>query len=148
MITGVNNSANNGISNSRQIKGLNGMKAEDFLSIMVKELQQQDPFEPTSSKDLINQIGQVSNIQSSMELIQTLKELSLNQKLSAASTLLGKMILGRSEDGDEVNGLVTAVKREGDNIYIELDSGQRLSIDNVLQVFSKDESESQMSSDS
>ncbi len=148
MITGVNNSTTGGTNGSHQIKGLNGMKAEDFLSIMVKELQQQDPFAPTSSKDLINQIGQVSNIQSSMELIHTLKDLSLNQKLSAASTLLGKMILGRSEDGDEVSGLVTAVKREGNNIYIELDSGQRLSIDNVLQVFNKNESEPQTNSNS
>ncbi len=139
MITGVNGTTEIGNSKSGQIKGLNGMKAEDFLSIMVKELQQQDPFEPTSSKDLINQIGQVSSIQSNMELIQTLKDLSLNQKLSAASSLLGKLILGRSEDGDEVNGVVTAVKREGDKIYIELDSGQRLSIDDVLQVFDKSE---------
>ncbi len=139
MITGVNNVSSGQASNSGQIKGLNGMKAEDFLSIMVKELQQQDPFEPTSSKDLINQIGQVSSIQSNMELIQTLKELSLNQKLSAASTLLGKLILGRSEDGDEISGIATAVKREGDKIYVELDSGQRLAVDDVLQVFDKSE---------
>ena len=137
MITGINSASNNKNMNSGQIKGLGGMKAEDFLSIMVKELQQQDPFEPTSSKDLINQVGQVSSIQSNMELIQTLKELSLNQQLSAASSLLGKLVLGRNEDGDEVNGIVTGVKREGDKIYIELDSGQQLSIDNVLQVFDK-----------
>ncbi len=137
MITGINSASNNKNMNSGQTKGLGGMKAEDFLSIMVKELQQQDPFEPTSSKDLINQVGQVSSIQSNMELIQTLKELSLNQQLSAASSLLGKLVLGRNEDGDEVNGIVTGVKREGDKIYIELDSGQQLSIDNVLQVFDK-----------
>lgn len=113
------------------------MKPEDFLSIMIKELQQQDPFNPTSSKDLIDQVGQVSNIQSSMELTKTLRELSMSQKLTSASSLLGKVILGRSTDGDEVSGLVTAIKKEGDGVYLELDSGERLPISNVTNVYNQ-----------
>ncbi len=112
------------------------MKPEDFLSIMIKELQQQDPFNPTSSKDLIDQVGQVSNIQSSMELTKTLRDLSTSQKLTSASNMLGKVVLGKTKDGDNVSGLVTAVSKEGDDVYLELDSGEKLPINNVTDVYS------------
>ncbi len=110
-----------------------GLKTEDFLKIMIEELQHQDPFEPMSSKDLVVQIGQIQGIQSSMELTATLKDLSLNQKLAAAGSILGKLVSG-NEGQIEVSGLVTAVKVEGDKVFLELDSGERLSIDNVLQI--------------
>jgi len=117
-------------------KKLNEIQVDDFMKIMVKELQQQDPFEPMSSSDLLNQIGQIRDIQSALELQTTLKELAANQKLAAATTMLGKLILGINADGDQLSGLVTAVKLEGDTVFLELDSGARINLDNVIEVYS------------
>jgi flagellar basal-body rod modification protein FlgD len=135
MITSVSN-ATNGNTSTVPSK-FNDLKAEDFMNIMLKELQQQDPFEPVSSKDLVSQMGQISSIQSNMQLSSTLKDLAINQKLSVAGTLLGKEVTGLNGNGDKVNGIVTAVKREGDKVFLELDSGERMSVDNVTAMVDK-----------
>ena len=119
-------------------KKTKGINAEDFMKIMIKELQQQDPFEPVSSKDLLTQVGQISDLQSATELSKTLKELATNQKLGSASSLLGKVVRGVTPNGDELSGMVTAVKLEDDSIYLELDSGERLDLNYVFEVYGKD----------
>lgn len=134
-IASVSGSSGTAVGGARQ---LNEMKVEDFMKIMIKELRQQDPFEPVSSKDLLQQIGQLRDMQSAMELHDTLEALSGNQKLGAASSMLGKLVVGHSEDGEIVEGMVTSIKREGDKIFLELDSGQRLDLDDVIEVYGKD----------
>ncbi len=121
-------------SSQQTTSKMSSIRPEEFLQIMVKELQQQDPFEPVSSKDMVTQMAQVRDIQSSMDLSTVLKDLSLSQKLSSASVLLGKTITGKNTDGKDAAGVVTSVKREGDKVYLELDSGERVSVDDVMTV--------------
>ena len=132
MVASISNASNN--TSPLTKSKVSEIKPEDFLKIMLAELQQQDPFEPVTSKDLIAQVGQVKDIQSSMDLSTTLKDLAVSQKLSAAGTLLGKEITGLNSDGDKISGLVSSITREGNTIYLELDSGQRLEVGNVLTV--------------
>jgi flagellar basal-body rod modification protein FlgD len=113
---------------------MNTIKPEEFLKIMIQEMQQQDPFEPVSSKDLVNQVAQVRDIQSSMDLQATLKDLAISQKLAGAGTMIGKNVTGKTDQGEEVTGVVASVVREGDNVFLELSGGQRLAIGNVLKV--------------
>lgn len=120
--------------------GLNQIQSEDFLKIMIKELQQQDPFEPVSSKDLLSQVGQIRDIQSALELSETLKELAVSQKLAAGGALLGKLVLGLNSDGDEVSGVAVSIKMEAGQVILELDSGQQLPLDNVIRVTNDTES--------
>ena len=131
MVTQVTNTNSGTSVGSSKMTSIN---PQEFLKIMIKEMQQQDPMEPVSSKDLVNQLAQIRDIQSSMELSQTLKDLAISQKLSSAGILLGKEIFGKNSSGDDVTGIVTSVRREGDKVYLELDTGERLSIDDVLAV--------------
>jgi len=132
MVSAVQNSSNSSATNSATSN--NQIDPQQFLKIMIKELQQQDPSQPMSSKDLVSQMAQIRDIQSSMDLSSTLKDLALGQRLSSAGTLLGKEVTGKNSKGDDVSGIVTSVKREGDKVYLELDSGNQLSVDNVLTV--------------
>jgi len=118
------------------VKGTKGMKPEDFLKIMIKELQQQDPFEPISSKDLLDQVGQIREIQGSMDLTAALKDLTVYQKLAAGGSMLGKLVEGIDSTGENVEGLVLSVRIEDEKVYLELDSGRRLLLDNVVKVHS------------
>jgi flagellar basal-body rod modification protein FlgD len=121
-------------ASSRVKSKMSDLNSEDFLKIMLQELQQQDPFEPVSSKDLISQVGQIRDIQSSVDLSTTLKDLAVSQKLSAAGTFIGKEVTGLNSDGDKISGLVSSIAREDDNIYLELDTGEKLDVGNVLTV--------------
>jgi len=132
MVTGVENTASSG--SSRTTSKVSSISSEDFLEIMIKEMQQQDPFQPMSSQDLVNQVSQIRNMQSSMDLSAVLKDLALSQKLSSAGSMIGKMVVGKNSSNENISGLVTSVKREGDKVYLELDNGQRMSVDDVISV--------------
>jgi flagellar basal-body rod modification protein FlgD len=135
-------SSTSGSSGSSTSSKISQIKPEDFLKIMVKEMQQQDPFEPLSSKDLMAQVGQIRDIQSSMDLTETLKELATSQKLTSAGGLIGKTVSGLSSSGDKISGVVVSARKEGDTINLELDTGELISLDNITEVVNKTETKS------
>jgi flagellar basal-body rod modification protein FlgD len=127
-------SSSSSTSSSSGASSASTMNMDDFVKIMVTELQQQDPFEPMDSKDLVAQIGQINSIQTNAQLNETLKKLANNQSLASASAMIGKEITGLTTSGRSVNGIVTSVKVAGDSINLELDTGDTLPIDNVTEV--------------
>jgi flagellar basal-body rod modification protein FlgD len=133
MVTGVTGSSGTG-SNSSNSSTSKAMNSSDFVNIMIKELQQQDPFDPVSSKDLVSQMGQIQSIQSNLTLTQTLSDLAISQKLSAAGNLIGKKITGLNTDLKNTTGTVTSVSREGNNVYLKLDTGESVSISSVTGI--------------
>jgi flagellar basal-body rod modification protein FlgD len=134
MSTVSSTSSTSNTSSSTSGSSFSDLTSNDFLEIMLEELQQQDPFDPVSSSDMINQMSQIRSIQSSTDLSSTLSEVSLSQKLSSAGNFIGKTVTGVNDDGDSVNGVVTSVTREDDDFYLELDSGDRVEVGNVLTV--------------
>ena len=81
----------------------------DFLTLMITELQNQDPTSPEDSSEIMQEIGQMQSIQSTTELNTTLNGLSLGQGFSAASSMINQNIVGLDSNGDSVNGTVSSV---------------------------------------
>jgi flagellar basal-body rod modification protein FlgD len=81
---------------------LSSMSATDFLKIMTKQLANQDPQNPTSSTDLMQQLSTVYNLQANQEMMQ-------NQGLTSAVLLIGSTVSGTDVSGNSVNGQVSGV---------------------------------------
>ena len=56
----------------------------DFLNMMVTQLQNQDPLNPTTSSDLLAQMSQIGQLQSSTTLQSTLQNFGLQTSISSA----------------------------------------------------------------
>jgi flagellar basal-body rod modification protein FlgD len=80
-----------------------------FLNLMITELQNQDPLNPTDNAALLEQIGQLRSIGANDQLVSTLSSFSNTQELTTASSLIGKKVSGLDVKGDEVNGEVSSV---------------------------------------
>lgn len=102
---GVGTSSTNSISGG----GLNDIDMSTFLNLMIAELQNQDPLNPTDNAALIEQIGQIRSISSNDKLISTLGSFSNTQELTTASSLIGKKIAALDSTGEEVEGEVSSV---------------------------------------
>ena len=111
--------------------GFSGMSSEDFMRIMFTQLANQDPFAPSDSSALLEQMNSIRSIEANIDLMERLDTLVFENKLSSASNLIGKEVEGLSIEGDRVSGTVESVLRQGENVVLELDSGWRLSIDNI-----------------
>lgn len=120
-------------------RGLSGMKSEDFFRILVSELQQQDPFKPAETADMINEVSQIRGIELSSQLNSTLDKFAQSQRASGAGDLIGKYVyaVSAAEGGESLNheGVVTGVRFGSDGAAaLELDSGLSVPIDDVVRV--------------
>ena len=100
---------NSSNANSANGNGLNDVDTSQFLNLMITELQNQDPLNPTDNAALLEQIGQLRSISSNDRLVSTLTSFSNTQELTTASSLIGKKVTGLDVKGDEVKGEVSSV---------------------------------------
>ena len=96
-------------ANSLKGGGLNDIDLNEFLKLMLTELQNQDPLNPTDNAALLQQVGELRGISSNDQLVSTLKGFSNTQELTTASSLIGKTVKGLDVAAKEVSGEVTSV---------------------------------------
>lgn len=94
--------------------GFAGLTPETFLKLLIAELQNQDPTEPMSNEQILGQISMMRELQSSIELSDSLKSLTGSQQLTTAAGLIGKTVTGVNADQKEITGVATrAFVRDG-----------------------------------
>ena len=88
---------------------INELDLDDFLKLMITELQNQDPLNPLENDQLISQIGEIRSVGATDKLTQTLDAVLLGQNLTSATNLIGTHVTGLSDDNQQVNGLVDRI---------------------------------------
>src|SRR5262245_40861864 len=73
------------------------LKTEDFIKMMITQLQMQDPLEPAKNQELLAQMSQIGQLQSQTQLTTSLQSMVLQNNLGAAGNLIGKMVQGSNE---------------------------------------------------
>ena len=96
-------------ANSLNDIDLNDIDLNDFLKLILTELQNQDPLNPTDNAALLQQVAELRGISSNDQLVSNLKGFSNTQELSTASSLIGETIKGLDVGAKEVIGEVTSV---------------------------------------
>jgi flagellar basal-body rod modification protein FlgD len=110
--------------------GLNGLTSQTFLKLLITQLQNQDPTNPTDSNELLQQVSSMQSLQANIELQSTLKTVSLNQQLSSAASFLGKTVAA-TQDEDFVSGVVDSVRVADGKALLTVD-GKEVDLTNVL----------------
>jgi len=100
------------ISGSGTNEGYNSLGTDDFLKLLVQELQNQDPLNPMDNSEMVQQIGQIREIGATDELSNALTSLSNNQQLVTASGLIGRKVQGLANDQSNIDGVVERVSVE------------------------------------
>lgn len=107
--------------------GLSGTLAQNtkltqtqFFKVLVAQLTQQDPMNPTDSKDFLGQLVQLQNLQVTSDLSNNFGGMLSQNAFSSASLLLGRVIQGSATDGTPVNGQVSRVSIDGGNVNLQV----------------------------
>ena len=102
------NYATGNSANPNNKTGSSVMGKDQFLKILITQLQNQDPMQPMEDKEFIAQMAQFSSVEQLMNISTQLT--SLNQSLGSASTLIGKSITWTdSKTLLPVNGVVDSI---------------------------------------
>lgn len=126
-------SANTRASLKPKSDKFNELKVEDFLKLMIAELQNQDPLNPTDNAKLLEQVNQIRSVQSSTQLTETLNAVLLGQNLSSASGLIGKEVRGLTAAGKEISGVVESVAVQDGSPVIHIGTDQ-LELKNIREI--------------
>ena len=90
------------VQDEQKVTGQNQLKQEDFLSLLTKQLSQQDPFEPVGNDKMIAQMASfatVDGINQMNEQFGLLNTAMTSNQALQASTLVGQDVLVPSATG-------------------------------------------------
>jgi flagellar basal-body rod modification protein FlgD len=124
----------NATSATKQKSG-NNLDKEDFLNLLVAEMQYQDPLEPSTNTDYVAQLATFSQVEASENMVHAMEG-------SEANALVGKEVIMQvtsSTTGDTsfVSGPVDYVQKEGSNTYLSV-NGALYNIDDLYSVMDSD----------
>lgn len=119
--------------------GFNDLNVNDFLKLMINELQNQDPLDPMTNSEMVQQIGLIREVSATDQLTNTLTNLSNSQELVTASGLIGQSVQGLSDESTEVSGTVDRVTVETDSekgtrsVKVHVD-GKTMQVKNIREI--------------
>jgi flagellar basal-body rod modification protein FlgD len=81
-----------------------------FLKLMVTQLKNQDPMNPTDSADFLAQTAQFTSLEKLEEVADQSAQAYSAQMAFGASSLVGRTVTYADADGNELSGTVSSVR--------------------------------------
>lgn len=116
---------------------------EEFLQILMTQLQNQDPTQPMDDTQFISQMAQFSSLEQMMNMTKSIDTLVQSQLISPVieySHMIGKEVSYQAIDQETGNELgntsskVVAVSQQDGWAVLELENGEKIYADAVTQV--------------
>ncbi|SDO84232.1 flagellar hook assembly protein FlgD [Halobacillus aidingensis] len=123
--------------------GSSTLGKDDFLKILMAQIKNQNPLDPMKDKEFISQMTEFSSLEQMTNMSQSFQRFMDNQNLPPLiqySGLIGKEVsypvydqetglLDRTE-----TDVVQAVNQNGAETYLELKSGEKISVEYITKV--------------
>ena len=109
----------------------NTLGYNDFLTLLMAEMKNQDPTQPMDPAQMVSQLATVSEVGQAVQTNQNLASLLTATSLTQAESLIGKAIT--SSDGS-TSGQVVSVSVTGSGTEATLANGQTVSLANGASV--------------
>ena len=94
-------------------KGMaNALGKQDFLKLLMAQMQNQDPLKPMDDTQMIAQMAQFSALEETQALRQVLQQSANTQAVAQSASLIGKYVQAMQADSTTVSGTVTGVRLE------------------------------------
>ncbi|MED5077513.1 flagellar hook assembly protein FlgD [Geobacillus stearothermophilus] len=109
---------------------------DDFLKILLAQLENQDPLNPMEDKDFIAQMASFSSLEQMMNianLMQQWMQASSRDALLRYSEWIGKTVHWQEGDAT-MSAVVKSVTQKDGNIVLGLDNGSTIAADAVMTV--------------
>jgi flagellar basal-body rod modification protein FlgD len=115
--------------------GNSSLGKDEFLKILMTQLQNQDPLNPMQDKEFIAQMAQFSTLEQTTNMASMLEKFLNIQSdsLLKYSELIGKQVDWKNDE-ESGSGIVKSIKQNGTEIVLELENGEEVSSNSVIEV--------------
>jgi len=83
-----------------------GVDNNQFMLMLMAQLKNQNPLDPTSDKDMLSQMTQLNSLQELQNLSLVMSQVSQANQASYAASLIGKTVKVALDNGETKEGLV------------------------------------------
>jgi flagellar basal-body rod modification protein FlgD len=99
----------------------------DFLKLMVAQLQAQNPLEPGNSNEYLNEIAQFTQV-------EQMTNLASSNELSGAVQLIGHSVSYDSASGVPAKGIVQSVQSDADGTTVTIEGVPGVKLSSITEV--------------
>ena len=106
----------------------NAVNYNAFLQLLIAEMKNQDPTNPTDTSQYMSQFAQMSSVEQAMQTNAKLDALLSSSALSQADGLIGRTATFTDSTGATVTGKIKSVSINSDGSIATLDNGTRVMV--------------------
>jgi flagellar basal-body rod modification protein FlgD len=111
---------------------------DEFLKILMAQLQNQDPLNPMEDKEFIAQMAQFSTLEQTTNMTSMLEKFINTQKQSDSilkySEMIGKQVEWKNAEEEAGSGKVKSIKQSETGIILVLENEIEISSESVTKV--------------
>jgi flagellar basal-body rod modification protein FlgD len=113
------------VASSTGTSGAAGAKklTDQFLTLLVAQLKNQDPTNPMDNQDFVSELAQLQSLDQQQKLAETNQGLLLQSSLATGSSMIGKDVTGNAVVAGEfveVSGMVESLKVENGQVIFRV----------------------------
>lgn len=108
---------------------------DTFLQLLVAQMRYQDPDNPASASDMMNQTAMFSQVQTMQQMVQQNTEMLALQRALQAGSLAGHVVSYTDTDGTTKAGIVRSVRIDNTkNTSVAVINGSAVDIGRITEV--------------
>jgi flagellar basal-body rod modification protein FlgD len=105
-----------------------GVDYNTFLQLLIAEMKNQDPTNPTDTSQYMSQFAQLSTVEQAMQTNTKLDSLLSSQSLSQADGLIGKTVSFTDATGATFTGKVASISINSNGSVATLQDGTKVAV--------------------
>lgn len=129
------------------------LSREEFMNVLLLQLQTQNPLEPMDDEKMVNQLVQLQQMDNNSKLTQSMEQMSarfglmqFQTEFTSAASFIGKRVKGEDLFGEDVEGKVVRVSVEGERgvvTWVDTGEGEPVAVpfNSILEVLAEETEE-------
>jgi len=129
-VTNATDTTSTGSSTTSSTKNTstNTVDYNTFLQLLIAQMKNQDPTNPTDASQYMSQFAQLSTVEQAMQTNSKLDALLSSSALSQADGLIGRNVSFTDTTGAPVSGKIASVSINTDGAVATLDDGTKVQV--------------------
>jgi flagellar basal-body rod modification protein FlgD len=107
---------------------------DTFLKLLVAQLRYQDPTSPTDGAEFLAQTAQFTVVEKLEELAKTNAALLTQERLTTATSMIGREITYTNAEGTEATGVVTSTRISPLGPVLQVGNDEEIPLTAITQV--------------
>jgi flagellar basal-body rod modification protein FlgD len=99
-----------------------------FLQLLISEMKNQDPTNPTDTSQYMSQFAQLSTVEQAVQTNSKLDSLLSSQALTQADGLIGRTVSFTDSTGASMSGKIVSVSINSDGSVATLEDGTKVAV--------------------